>query len=63
MTDSTSVAASSETDIERPLLISERAYFIWESEGRPDGAHDEHWLRAEREHDRAAAESALPSAR
>jgi len=30
-------------------LISDRAYYIWESEGCPDGQALEHWLRAERE--------------
>ncbi|MGJ7038913.1 MULTISPECIES: DUF2934 domain-containing protein [Shinella] len=25
----------------------ERAYKIWEDEGRPEGAHEEHWRRAE----------------
>lgn len=25
----------------------ERAYKIWEDEGRPEGAHDDHWNRAE----------------
>jgi hypothetical protein len=29
--------------------ISERAYAIWESEGRPDGKALIHWLQAERE--------------
>lgn len=29
--------------------IRERAYSIWESEGRQDGRHDEHWQRAEAE--------------
>ncbi len=29
--------------------IETRAYRIWESEGRRDGAALEHWLRAERE--------------
>jgi len=29
--------------------ISRRAYQIWEEEGRPEGRHDEHWQRAERE--------------
>lgn len=28
----------------------ERAYQIWEDEGRPEGAHDDHWKRAEEEH-------------
>jgi len=27
----------------------ERAYFRWESEGRPEGRADEHWRVAERE--------------
>lgn len=26
--------------------IRQRAHAIWESEGRPDGRHEEHWLRA-----------------
>ena len=26
--------------------IRERAYFIWQEEGRPDGRHLEHWERA-----------------
>lgn len=25
----------------------ERAYKLWEDEGRPDGAHEDHWRRAE----------------
>lgn len=25
----------------------ERAYKIWEDEGRPEGDHEEHWRRAE----------------
>lgn len=29
-------------------LISETAYRIWESEGRPAGRHVDHWLEAER---------------
>lgn len=30
-------------------MIQERAYEIWEAEGRPDGCEQEHWLRAEAE--------------
>ncbi len=26
--------------------VRERAYYIWEREGRPDGRAREHWLRA-----------------
>lgn len=35
----------------------ERAYKIWEDEGRPDGAHADHWQRAERPDDLADQES------
>ena len=34
---------------DRNARIEERAYHIWLAEGRPDGRHDEHWHRAERE--------------
>ena len=29
--------------------IRQRAYEIWEREGRPDGRQDEHWAQARRE--------------
>lgn len=29
----------------------ERAYKIWEDDGREDGRHDEHWKRAEEQHE------------
>jgi hypothetical protein len=29
----------------------ERAYGIWESEGRPEGRHEDHWKRAEEQHE------------
>ena len=29
--------------------VAERAYAIWESEGKPEGHDMEHWLRAEAE--------------
>lgn len=31
------------------MLISARAYEIWEGEGRPAGRAGSHWLQAERE--------------
>jgi hypothetical protein len=34
---------------DRNELIKRRAYTIWESEGRPDGKHDDHWRRAAEE--------------
>jgi Protein of unknown function (DUF2934) len=33
----------------REQAIRERAYRIWEAEGRPDGKELDHWLRAEAE--------------
>lgn len=37
----------------REQQIRERAYAIWEEEGRPDGRDLDHWHRAEAEIDRA----------
>jgi hypothetical protein len=34
--------------------IRERAYAIWEEEGRPEARHLDYWLRAEAEINRAA---------
>jgi len=34
---------------EREEKIRERAFRIWEEEGRPHGRHAEHWRRAESE--------------
>ena len=31
------------------LRVRERAYKIWEENGRPDGREIEHWLHAERD--------------
>ncbi|WP_161142169.1 DUF2934 domain-containing protein, partial [Propylenella binzhouense] len=46
--------------------IRERAYRIWEEEGRPEGRHDEHWHRAGREmggeEKAVAADEARPDA-
>ena len=30
-------------------FIRERAYLIWDEEGRPEGRHLDHWLRAKAE--------------
>ncbi len=35
----------------------ERAYKIWEDEGRPEGAHEEHWRRAGEQHELTEQES------
>jgi hypothetical protein len=34
---------------DRQRRIEQRAYEIWEREGRPHGKHDEHWHRAAQE--------------
>jgi hypothetical protein len=38
-------------NMEREQLVRERAFVIWEAEGRPTGCEREHWERAEREID------------
>ncbi len=38
-------------ELERARAVSERAYAIWEQEGRPEGRDQQHWLQAERERD------------
>jgi Protein of unknown function (DUF2934) len=45
----------------REQAIRERAYAIWEQEGRPDGKDLDHWLRAEAEIIAATAQQASPS--
>jgi len=47
---------------ERNPMIAERAYHIWEMEGRPDGKDIDHWLRAERELASEMAQQAVPAA-
>ena len=41
--------ASGDGQIANVQAIRERAYAIWEEEGRPEGCHLDHWLRAEAE--------------
>lgn len=43
---------------DREQRIRERAYSIWESEGRREGDHTEHWHRASQEVDGASVEEA-----
>jgi hypothetical protein len=45
---------SAEGQPDRDQAIRERAYAIWEEEGRPQGKHLQHWLRAEAETNAAA---------
>jgi Protein of unknown function (DUF2934) len=41
--------ASGGGQIANEQAIRERAYAIWEEQGRPEGQHLDHWLRAEAE--------------
>jgi hypothetical protein len=41
--------SSGDGQIDREHAIGQRAYAIWEEEGRPEGRHLDHWLRAEAE--------------
>ena len=43
------LGSSTEEMAERDARIRERAYEIWEQEGRPFGQHERHWLQAEAE--------------
>ncbi len=40
-----------EAPVQREQMIRERAYALWEKEGRPDGRSVAHWLQAEAEID------------
>jgi hypothetical protein len=35
---------------DKEQTLRERAYKIWEDEGRSDGSHEDHWRRAEEQH-------------
>jgi hypothetical protein len=35
--------------------VRERAYFLWQEDGRPEGRADEHWRRADEQHLRERA--------
>lgn len=37
--------------------IRDRAYFMWEADGRPDGAHDHYWSKAHAEATKAFVEA------
>lgn len=37
--------------------IRQRAYYMWEADGRPDGQHDHYWSRAHHEATQAYAEA------
>ena len=41
--------------------IRKRAYLIWETEGRPNGQHIEHWLRAKAQLDNEARKESRPA--
>ena len=42
--------SSSQTKGSLDHIVRERAYLLWEAEGRPEGRADEHWQRAHHQH-------------
>lgn len=48
MNQQSSTNLSASTNVS-PDAVSRRAYELWESEGRPDGCDQRHWLQAEQE--------------
>ena len=46
-----------ETNHTSEQILRDRAYFIWEREGRPSGRDHDHWYRAIREARRVAPRS------
>ena len=59
---STGSAAGSSSAGDRYERIRQRAYELWEHEGRPQGRDREHWEQAEREVDAGAEGSSSSSA-
>ena len=49
------VSTSSETKLGLEQAVRERAYALWEEEGRPEGRADEYWHRALEQHLRERA--------
>ena len=49
------ISASSETKLGLEQAVRERAYLLWEQEGRPEGRADEYWHRALDQHLRERA--------
>jgi hypothetical protein len=49
------LAASSETKVGLEQAVRERAYLLWEQEGRPEGRAEEYWHRALDQHLRERA--------
>jgi hypothetical protein len=49
------------SDLEK--RVQERAYEIWESEGRPEGRHHEHWQQARAEFSEAQSEATAQKGR
>jgi hypothetical protein len=44
---------SDKSDLDDPAFreaVRLTAYFLWEQDGRPDGRHEEYWLRALHKH-------------
>ncbi|SCB60238.1 Protein of unknown function [Rhizobium aethiopicum] len=44
----------------RDVWVSQRAYSLWESEGRPEGRGDSHWMQALKEFEQLELTKASP---
>ncbi|MBX5244509.1 DUF2934 domain-containing protein [Rhizobium sp. NLR3b] len=44
----------------RDVWVSQRAYSLWESEGRPDGRGESHWAQALKEFEQLELTKASP---
>ena len=53
--DDDHVAGNSQTKAALEQEVREKAYLLWENEGRPEGRSEEHWHRALNEHLRERA--------
>jgi hypothetical protein len=49
------ISTTSETKLGLEQAVRERAYFLWEQEGRSEGRADEYWHRALDQHLRGRA--------
>ena len=46
--------------LDRMKYISDRAYYLWEQSGRPEGREQEFWLQAEAEYEHGMTRSVPP---
>lgn len=50
---------TSDTRLDPETSVRERAYFLWERAGRPEGRAEEFWAQAQRDEARAMVEARI----